>query len=120
MLSLHSPTHPPGFAPERNTSADLLYSFTDSSADMQLFWEAFPAGEPLQKAASTVVTCMVVLLCAFTCSSSGRRSPRVSFSNNLHFSRHGAECMTLLMCIDMQLSREALPAGEPVLMKSGD
>jgi hypothetical protein len=32
-----------GFAPEQNTSADLLYSITDAAADMQLFWEAFPA-----------------------------------------------------------------------------
>lgn len=32
-----------GFAPEANTSADLLHSFTDASADMQLFFEAFPA-----------------------------------------------------------------------------
>jgi hypothetical protein len=33
-----------GFPPELNRTADLLYSFTDSAADMQLFWEAFPAG----------------------------------------------------------------------------
>lgn len=32
-----------GFPEERNTTADLLYSFTDSAVDMQLFWEAFPA-----------------------------------------------------------------------------
>jgi hypothetical protein len=32
-----------GFAPDQNTSADLLYSITDAAADMQLFWEAFPA-----------------------------------------------------------------------------
>lgn len=32
-----------GIAPEQNTTADLLYSMTDSASDMQLFWEAFPA-----------------------------------------------------------------------------
>lgn len=27
-----------GFPPERNTSADLLYTFTEAQDDMQLFW----------------------------------------------------------------------------------
>lgn len=39
---LHPPP-PPGFAPEANTSADLLASVTDTAADMALFFEAFPA-----------------------------------------------------------------------------
>jgi hypothetical protein len=30
------PCHCAGFAPEANTSADLLYSFTDAAADMQV------------------------------------------------------------------------------------
>lgn len=32
-----------GYLPENNTSADLLYSFTDAIDDVQFFWEAFPA-----------------------------------------------------------------------------
>uniref|UniRef100_A0A383W650 Uncharacterized protein n=1 Tax=Tetradesmus obliquus TaxID=3088 RepID=A0A383W650_TETOB len=32
-----------GFPAELNTTADLLTTITDASADMQLFWEAFPA-----------------------------------------------------------------------------
>lgn len=36
-------SHTSGFDPAANDSADLLYSFTDAAADMQLFWEAFPA-----------------------------------------------------------------------------
>ena len=32
-----------GIPPEKNMSADLLYSFEDSVDDMQYFWEAFPA-----------------------------------------------------------------------------
>jgi hypothetical protein len=33
-----------GVPAEANTSADLLYTFTDASDGLQLFWEAFPAG----------------------------------------------------------------------------
>ncbi|GAB4815041.1 hypothetical protein N2152v2_002087 [Parachlorella kessleri] len=32
-----------GVPPEKNTSADLLYTTRDSEDDLQLFWEAFPA-----------------------------------------------------------------------------
>jgi hypothetical protein len=32
----YTPSRPAGFAPESNTSADLLYSFTDAAADMQV------------------------------------------------------------------------------------
>ncbi|GAX85016.1 hypothetical protein CEUSTIGMA_g12437.t1 [Chlamydomonas eustigma] len=32
-----------GYPQDINQSADLLYSFTDATDDMQLFWEAFPA-----------------------------------------------------------------------------
>lgn len=32
-----------GMPADKNTSADLLYTFEDSEDDIQLFWEAFPA-----------------------------------------------------------------------------
>jgi len=32
-----------GIPSDKNTSADLLYTFEDSEDDIQLFWEAFPA-----------------------------------------------------------------------------
>jgi hypothetical protein len=33
-----------GVPAELNTSADLLYTMTDATDGLQLFWEAFPAG----------------------------------------------------------------------------